>query len=171
MIEIIKNKNNIGEEEINNVITRVKALIITSDNKILLGHSFCEYQFPGGHVENDEALLPALKRELEEETGLIFDTENLAPFAVLKKYFKDYPNEKVNTKLLIYYYVIKDDRIPILKNTDYTLEELDGNFSLRYVPLDIVKCVINDNINACGDGEGIAEEMLEILDCFFKINV
>lgn len=171
MIEIIKNKNNIGEEEINNVITRVKALIITSDNKILLGHSFCEYQFPGGHVENDEALLPALKRELEEETGLIFDTDNLAPFAVLKKYFKDYPSEKVNTKLLIYYYVIKDDRVPILKNTDYTLEELDGNFSLRYVPLDIVKCVINDNINACGDGEGIAEEMLEILDCFFKINV
>ena len=171
MIEIIKNKNNIGEEEINNVITRVKALIITSDNKILLGHSFCEYQFPGGHVENDEALLPALKRELEEETGLIFDTDNLAPFAVLKKYFKDYPSEKVNTKLLIYYYVIKDDRVPILKNTDYTLEELDGNFSLRYVPLDIIKCVINDNINACGDGEGIAEEMLEILDCFFKINV
>lgn len=171
MIEIIKNKNNIGEEEINNVITRVKALIITSDNRILLGHSHCEYQFPGGHVENDEALLPALKRELEEETGLIFDTENLAPFAVLKRYFKDYPSEKVNTKLLIYYYVIKDDRVPILKNTDYTLEELDGNFSLRYVPLDIVKCVINDNINACGDGEGIAEEMLEILDCFFKINV
>lgn len=171
MIEIVKNKNNIGEEEINNVITRVKALIITSDNKILLGHSHCEYQFPGGHVENDEALLPALKRELEEETGLIFDTDNLAPFAVLKKYFKDYPSEKVNTKLLIYYYVIKDDRVPILKNTDYTLEELDGNFSLRYVPLDIVKCVINDNINACGDGEGIAEEMLEILDCFFKINV
>lgn len=171
MIEIVKNKNNIGEEEINNVITRVKALIITSDNKILLGHSHCEYQFPGGHVENDEALLPALKRELEEETGLIFDTDNLAPFAVLKKYFKDYPSEKVNTKLLIYYYVIKDDRVPILKNTDYTLEELDGNFSLRYVPLDIIKCVINDNINACGDGEGIAEEMLEILDCFFKINV
>ena len=61
--------------------------------------------------------------------------------------------------------------MPILKNTNYTLEELDGNFSLRYVPLDIVKCVINDNINTCGDVEGIAEEMLEILDCFFKINV
>ena len=47
MIEIVKNKSNISEEEINNIITRVKALIITSDNKILLGHSFCEYQFPG----------------------------------------------------------------------------------------------------------------------------
>ena len=122
-------------------------------------------------VENNEALLPALKRELEEETGLVFDTENLEAFAILKKYFKDYPSNGINTKLLIYYYVIKDDRVPILKNTNYTDEELDGNFSLRYVPLDIVKCVINDNINTCGDVEGIAEEMLEILDCFFKINV
>lgn len=171
MIEIVKNKSNINEEEINNVITRVKALIITSDNKILLGHSYSEYQFPGGHVENNEELLSALKRELKEETGLVFDTENLEAFAILKKYFKDYPSEKVNTKLLIYYYVIKDDRVPILKNTNYTDEELDGNFSLRYVPLDIVKCVINDNINACGDSEGIAKEMLEVLDYYFNLNV
>lgn len=171
MIEIVKNKSNIGEEEINNVITRVKALIITSDNKILLGHSYSEYQFPGGHVENNEELLSALKRELKEETGLVFDTDNLEAFAVLKKYFKDYPNNGINTKLLIYYYVIKDDRVPILKNTNYTLEELEGNFSLRYVPLDIVKCVINDNINACGDSEGIAKEILEILDYYFNLNV
>lgn len=32
MIELIKNKSNINESEINNIITRVKALIITSDN-------------------------------------------------------------------------------------------------------------------------------------------
>ena len=168
MIEIVKNINSIKEEEVNNVVTRVKALIVTSDNNILLGHSFCEYQFPGGHVENNEALLPALKRELLEETGLIFDTENLEVFASLTKYFKDYPSEDVNTKLVIYYYVVKDDRIPILANTNYTEEEVDGNFSLRYVPLNIVKCVISDNIKMCGDGEGIASEMLEILDYFVK---
>lgn len=168
MIEIVKNINNISNLEVNNVITRVKAIIVTSDNKILLGHSFCEYQFPGGHVENDEELLPALKRELLEETGLSYDTENLDIFAMLTKYFKDYPSEGINTKLIIYYYVIKDDRIPVLTNTNYTDEEIDGNFSLRYIPLDIVKCVINDNINSCGDAEGIAEEMLEVLDYFIK---
>lgn len=168
MIEIIKNVNNISSLEVNNIITRVKALIVTSNKKILLGHSFCEYQFPGGHVENNEALLPALKRELLEETGLLYDTENLEVFARLTKYFKDYPKNGVNTKLEIYYYVIKDDRIPILSNTNYTDEEVDGNFSLRYIPLDIVKCVIKDNIKICGDAEGIAEEMLEVLDYFIK---
>ena len=171
MIEIVKNKSNINEEEINNVITRVKALIITSDNRILLGHSYSEYQFPGGHVENNEELLPALKRELKEETGLVFDTENLEAFAVLKKYFKDYPSEKVNTKLLIYYYVINDDRVPDLKNTNYTEEELDGNFSLRYIPLEIVNDVLKENMEMSGDTSGISREMLEVLDCFNKINV
>ena len=168
MIEIIKNVNNISNLEVNNIITRVKAIIITSDNKILLGHSFCEYQFPGGHVENNEDLRLALKRELLEETGLLYDIENLDIFASLTKYFKDYPESGVNTKMLIYYYIIKDDRIPVLSNTNYTDEEVDGNFSLRYIPLDIVKCVIKDNAKICGDAEGIAEEMLEVLDYFIK---
>ena len=132
MIEIVKNKNNLLESDINNEVTRVKALIITSDNKILLGHSHCEYQFPGGHIEAGEDLLLGLRRELKEETGLEFDTSNLNPFVVRNSYYKDYPSENVNTKIVIYYYVINDDRVPDLKNTNYTLEELDGNFSLIY---------------------------------------
>ena len=106
MIELIKNKSNINESEINNIITRVKALIITSDNKILLGHSHSEYQFPGGHIESGESLLLGLERELKEETGLVFDTSNLEPFVVRNAYYKDYPKENINTKIIIYYFII-----------------------------------------------------------------
>ena len=88
MIEIIKNKNNLSELEINNIVTRVKALIINSNNQILLGHSYCEYQFPGGHVENNEGFADALKRELKEETGLNYDVDNITPFVLLKRYYK-----------------------------------------------------------------------------------
>ena len=48
MIEIIKNVNNISDLEVNNIITRVKALIVTSNNKILLGHSFLNINFQEG---------------------------------------------------------------------------------------------------------------------------
>ena len=64
MIEIIKNKFNIKEENINRTVVRVKALIINSKNEILLAHSYGEYQFPGGHVEANEELPFALHREL-----------------------------------------------------------------------------------------------------------
>ena len=86
-------------------------------------------------------------------------------------YYKDYPSENVNTKIVIYYYVINDDRVPDLKNTNYTLEELDGNFSLRYIPLEIVNDVLKENMEMSGDTSGISREMLEVLDCFNKINV
>lgn len=90
---------------------------------------------------------------------------------VRNSYYKDYPSENVNTKIVIYYYVINDDRIPDLKKTSYTLEELDGNFSLRYIPLEIVNDVLKENMEMSGDTSGISREMLEVLDCFNKINV
>ena len=62
-----------------------------------------------------------------------------------------------------------------IKNTslgeNYTLEELDGNFSLRYIPLEIVNDVLKENMEMSGDTCGISREMLEVLDCFNKINV
>lgn len=158
MIELIKNINNIKDEEIDVEVTRVKALIINDKNEILLGHSFCEYQFPGGHVEDHEDLNFALQRELKEETGLFYDTLNLEPIAKAIIYHKD----TVNSKIVIYYYELKDNRIPNLSDTNYTEEELDGNFSLRYIPLDIVCDVLIRNIEEVGDPQGISGEMLEL---------
>ena len=57
MIEIIKNNINVDYE---NIVTRVKAVIINSKNELLLGYSYYEYQFPGGHVEGGEDLNFAL---------------------------------------------------------------------------------------------------------------
>ena len=44
--------------------------IINSNNEILLGYSYHDYQFPGGHVEDGESLIEAMNRELLEETGI-----------------------------------------------------------------------------------------------------
>ena len=168
MIEILKNKDNIKESEVTETIVRVKALIINSNNSILLGHSHCEYQFPGGHVLGDESLLTALKRELKEETGLDYNVMELEPFVHLTAYFKDYPKVGENTKHVIYYYVIYDDRIPNIKETHYTDEELDGNYVLRYIPLDVVCDVIIENANINGDVAGIVPEMIEVFYHYFN---
>ena len=69
MKQLITNKYNLTEDDVTEVVKRVKILIVNSKNEIMLGYSHNNYQFPGGHVETGETLKEALKRELKEEIG------------------------------------------------------------------------------------------------------
>ena len=60
MKKIIINKSNLKESNITEMVKRVKMLIINSNNDILLGYSYHDYQFPGGHVEDEESLIEAM---------------------------------------------------------------------------------------------------------------
>ncbi len=165
MREIIHNKDNIKDEDVTEVVTRVKALIVNSKNEILLGYSYHEYQFPGGHVEDKERLISAVNRELLEETGMKMDL-NIRPFDKLVNYYKNYPKKGQNRKNEIYYYEIKSNRKINLNRTDYTEEEKDGDFVLEYVPLDEVEKVLVNNAKKYGDINGISDEMIEILKVY-----
>ena len=80
MKEITYNYDNLNDKDINNVVTRVKVLMINSKQELLLGYSHKTYQFPGGHLEKNESLEDCVKRELLEETGIKVETTNLKPF-------------------------------------------------------------------------------------------
>lgn len=169
MKNIIDNKYNISENDITEVVKRVKALIINSNDEILLGYSNNCYQFPGGHVENGEKLNIAINREVLEETGINLNNNTLDPFACSYRYYKDWPREGENRKNEIYYYEIKTDERPILENTNYTDEEINGKFELRYISLNDIEKVLKENALEYGDRKGIANEMLELLELYKNI--
>ena len=77
MKEIIDNKYNIFENEVTEIVKRVKVLLINSNNELLLAYSNNCYQFPGGHVEDGESLLNAVYREIKEETGIVLNDNNI----------------------------------------------------------------------------------------------
>ena len=85
MKDIITNKHNLKEEDITEVVKRVKILLINSKNEILLGYSHHDYQFPGGHVENGEELIQTVNREIKEETGIDLKLKNIEPFARIER--------------------------------------------------------------------------------------
>lgn len=147
------------------IVKRVKALIISSNNKILLASNYKDYQFPGGHMEEDESYNEALNRELLEETGINFELkDNLTPDLKLYRYYENYHETKDNTILEINYFIIKSDQYIDINNLSLTKEEKDGDFSLTYINLLEFENLLKENVLINGDKFGIAEEMLEVFD-------
>lgn len=168
MDKIINNKLNLKEQDMTEVVKRVKLLMINSKNEILMGYSHNDYQFIGGHIEKDEKFIDAINREIEEETGIKTNYKDLKPFACIYSYYKDYPSKNVNRKIEIYYYKIIIDKQPDLSKTNYTEAEKQGNFKLVYIPLQILSKKLNEHKKVSGDKHGIIGEMLNILEIFEK---
>ena len=166
MKELITNKYNLKEEEMTEVVKRVKVLLINSNNEILLGYSHNDYQFPGGHVEDNEELIETVNREIKEETGIELNLKNIEPFARKSGYYKDWPEVGKNRKIEIYYYEVKTNEKPNLNNTSYTEHEKEGNFELRYIPLENIEKELQKNNNEYGDKKGIGKEMLELFEIY-----
>ena len=166
MKQLITNKYNLTDSDMTEVVKRVKVLLVNSNNDVLLGYSHNNYQFPGGHVEENETLVQAVNREVLEETGIELNITNIEPFACAIGYYKDWPAEGKNRKIEIYYYEVKTDEKPNLENTEYTENEKNGNFELRYIPLLDVENVLRTNAEEYGDKKGIAREMIDLFGVY-----
>ena len=166
MEKIIINDYNLSEKDMTEIVTRVKVLLINSKNEILLGYSHNEYQCPGGHVEKGESLTDAVNREIEEETGIKLNLNQINPFACSLGYYKDWPSIGNNRKIEIYYYEIKTDEKPDLDNTKYTTSEKNGNFELRYININDVENEFIKNAEIYGDKHGITKEMLKVFEVY-----
>lgn len=166
MKEIITNNYNLKEEDMTEIVKRVKILLRNSNDEILLGYSHNNYQFPGGHVEDGEELIETVNREIKEETGMELNVVDVVPFAKAIGYYKDWPEEGKNRKIEIYYYEVKTNQKTNLENTNYTENEKDGNFELRYIPLNSIEEELENNAKTYGDKRGIAREMLELFSIY-----
>lgn len=166
MKKIITNINNLKEEDVTDLTTKVKILLINSKNEIMLGYSHNEYQFPGGTQEPNESLINTVNREIEEETGIKLNLTQLEAFACSIGYYKDWPSEGRNKKVEIYYYEVKTDEKPNLDNLNLTEKEKQGNFELRYIPLNKIEEELINNVNKYEDPHGIAKEMLSLFEVY-----
>ena len=80
MKTIIFNDSNLQPEEIERVATKVRGIVINKDGKALVARYAGLYMLPGGSIEEGEDTKEALKREIEEESGIEIDSNDAAPF-------------------------------------------------------------------------------------------
>ena len=128
-----------------------------------MGYSDKTYQFPGGHLEDNESLIQGLKREIKEETGIILDNDNYKPFVKITYYNKNYRNTNKNRENIIYYYEIRTDSEPDINNTNLDINEIKGNYIVKKIQLDKVSDVLINSILDNEINKIIVEEMLLVL--------
>ena len=163
MKEIFYNHDNLGKEEIDETVIRVKGLLINSHDEILIGYGNKTYQFPGGHLENNESLVQGLKREIKEETGIVLDNDNYKPFIKITYYNKNYRNTNKNRENIIYYYEIRTDKEPDINNTNLDINEIEGDYIIKKIPLDKINDVLIQSIPDNEINKIVVEEMLAVL--------
>lgn len=146
MKEIIYNYDLLEENEINNIVERVKALIINSKGEILLGYADKTYQFVGGHVEANEKLMDALAREVKEESGIILNKLDLIPFFRVKYYNRNYPKKDLNTLTINNYYVIRTDLKPDTSKMELTDYEKEWGYTVKYISKEKALAILKDSL-------------------------
>lgn len=168
MKEIVYNHDNLKEQDIDETVVRVKALLVNSNNEIALGYCHKTFQFPGGHLEKNETLEQGLKREIKEETGINIKETNLKPFEKITYYSKNYRNSELNRKNEIYYFSIYTDEKANINNTNLDNWEKEGNYKIEYINLEKVEQVLINSIPDNPINRIVVEEMLEVLNEYEK---
>ena len=169
MKKLVINKNNLELKDINEFVYRPRAIIINSNNEILLGFCNHTYQFPGGFLEDNETLIEGLKREILEETGILLnDKEIIKQICTIEYLNKNYPrNDNNRLTKFSYYYVVTDKKVN-LNNTNFDEWEKKNNFKLKYVFISDFEKVLNETINDNPMNKMIYKDMMMVFNLLKK---
>lgn len=149
MKTIIYNDSNLEQNDINKKVRRAKAIVVNSNNELMLAYSRKNYYLIGGHAEEDETDAECLKREIFEEAGILLNIDFGKPYFVVEYLCKDYPEIGENTNYIANYYVIKSDLKPDLVNIKLTDGEKAGGFTLKFIHKDEVMDLLEQSLDEC----------------------
>ena len=142
---------------------------LNSKDEILFGYADKTYQFVGGHVEDHEDLITALKREVREESGINLDLNYLTPFLKIKYYSRDYPKEGLNTLTTNNYFVVRTDLEPNYGNQSLTDYEKEWEYTVKYIPKDKALEVLRNSLTDAKKKNPVLDT-IEAVSEFLKIN-
>jgi hypothetical protein len=137
MIEIVKyNDDDLKDNEIDEVITRVKAFIISSKNNMLVGYDEEEgYQLIGGYVNEGEDIVQSLVNIVYNECGIVLDAkDSIEPFYEIRYYNANYKGSGNNRLSDLIYFCVKTDKLPNYKKLKLTDREM-----LEKMPIEVVR--------------------------------
>jgi len=171
-MELVINEDNLQFNEVQEFSSKVRAILVDENKKILIANYYNVILLPGGKVDDGETLSIAITRELNEELGQDYNNEELDFFLTLKYYQKDYPktNGTFKNRLVQTHYFIGQYK-GIKKDSQKLSErEQKGNFRLELVSLEDLENMILENKNANPRNTYFQKELLTILSSYKNKN-
>ncbi|MBE5736162.1 MAG: hypothetical protein E7356_02235 [Clostridiales bacterium] len=136
MIEIVKyNDDDLRDDEIDEVVTRVRAFIVSSKNNMIVGFNEEGFQLLGGYVGDNEDIIESLKSMIYNECGIELDSKDIIePFYEIRYYNRDYKCSGLNRLSDLIYFCVKTDKLPNHKKLKLSATEL-----AQKLPLEVVR--------------------------------
>lgn len=135
MIEIVKyNDDDLKDNEIDEVVTRVRAFIISSKNNMIVGYDEEGYQLLGGYIGAGEDIMQGLVNIIYNNSGILLDAKDtIEPFYEIRYYNKDYKGSGNNRLSDLIYFCVKTDKLPNFKKLKLTDKELSEKMPLEVI--------------------------------------
>lgn len=146
-MKLIINPYNLENNDIEEHNIKARAIIINDKEELLIANYGGTYLLPGGSINYNEDIISGLIRELKEETGIDYITNELEYLCHLDYYQKNYPkrNGWAKNRLITTYYYIGEFKEISKDNQTLTANELKDNFRLELIPLEELSNIIINN--------------------------
>ena len=149
MVEILKyNDDDLKDDEIDQVVTRAKAFIVSSKNNMLIGKTDEGYQLLEGYVAENESFEQALCRAIYNETGIELDRkDSIEPFFQVRYYNKDYKGSGINRLSDTIYCLVKTDKLPNYKKLKLSEKEIAEKLPIEVVRRNLFHKILKNYID------------------------
>lgn len=170
-MEITINEEKLQNKEINEFSIKARAILINENNQILIANYGNVILLPGGKVDKGESIFDAITRELNEELGQDYNSDELEFFTTINYYQKNYPKRDgtfQNRLVLTHYFIgkLKEIKINLQKLTQ---KEQKDNFKLELISLEELEDKILNNKNNNPRNIYFQKELLVVLDNYKNI--
>ena len=159
------NDDNLNIGDIEEFSTKVRAILVDDEDNILIANYHNVILLPGGKVDDNETIYDAIVRELNEELGQSYNSDELEFFTTLNYFQKNYPRINgvfCNRLLQTHYFVGRYKNVN--KNMQkLTEKEQKGNFRLQLVSLLELEDIILNNKNDNPRNVYFQKELLSVL--------
>lgn len=172
MKQIEFNNDNLELKDIDKVVKKVRGVILNKKGQGLIANYAGVYLLIGGSIDEGEEPTEALKREVQEETGIQIEVEGKQPFLEIKSYDSNYYDRKekreINRLTITRYYELETEQGIDEQTRELTESERKAGFRVWFENLSRVQYLVEHNDTDNPKQRIFDRELLTVLREFAK---